>query len=90
MTLHLTQCANHHKRTTRDIDSPCPECGAAIVNAYAFPTLLSDADGTEFDLAPPGDYLVTRLYNALANAELCHEAAREITRLRIALWKVLP
>lgn len=42
--LHLVQCANHHKRTTRDIESPCPECGGQPINAYMLPTLLPTAD----------------------------------------------
>jgi hypothetical protein len=57
----------------------CPQC--------ARDRLLSHPDGPHFDLDPANDYLVTRLHNSLAAADLCHEAAREITRLRIDLWK---
>ena len=57
----------------------CPQC--------ARDRLLSHPDGPVFDLDPAGDYLVTRLYNSLAAVDLCHEAAREITRLRIQVWK---
>ncbi len=31
----LVQCANQHKRITRDINSLCTECGGAPINAYS-------------------------------------------------------